>query len=98
MLKIYTDGGCIGNGKPDAVGGIGVYVEGHPEMCVSERLRTPPAATNQRAELTGIIRALQFAKKQPCIIYTDSMYCYNGTTIWMQLWAKNNGRLPQKKL
>jgi ribonuclease HI len=47
--------------------------------------------TNQRAELTAILRALEIAPLQREVhIYTDSSYSINCVTIWYKNWEKNN--------
>jgi ribonuclease HI len=56
---------------------------------VSERLEGNQ--TNQRAELTGIQRALEIAPlHRPLEIITDSSYGINCSTTWYVNWQKNN--------
>lgn len=48
-----------------------------------------PVQTNQRAELTAIIRALQILPNAtPVEIITDSMYSINCVTDWYKGWAR----------
>ena len=73
---IYTDGACKGNPGP---GGWGAWLHsgGHEkELWGGERL-----TTNNRMELTAVIRALATLKR-PCAvtIVTDSEYVKNGIT------------------
>jgi ribonuclease HI len=97
VLRVYTDGACSGNGTHSAVGGVGVFVPSCPALSVSEPLDTTYyEATNQRAELMAIFRALQLAKKlepeeklEKLIIYTDSTYAMKGLEQWSIAWAKN---------
>jgi ribonuclease HI len=47
--------------------------------------------TNQRAELTAILRALEIAPTHREIhIYTDSNYSINCVTTWCKKWKTNN--------
>jgi len=53
--------------------------------------------TNQRAELTGILRALQIVKKtQHLEIITDSSYSINCATVWYKGWTKNGWKTSTK--
>jgi len=55
---------------------------------VSERLGGP-RQTNQRAELTAVLRAIQVAPlHQEVKIYTDSMYSINCVTNWSKNWQR----------
>ena len=68
--SIYTDGACSGNPGP---GGWGAILEWNG---VEKELSGGEAqTTNNRMELTGVIRALS-ALKEPCEVdlYTDSKY------------------------
>lgn len=78
-LHIYTDGACSKNGTKYAKAGIGVYFEGSEYKDVSERISG--IQTNNRAELSAILKALQIVKyDENIIIYTDSEYAINGIT------------------
>jgi ribonuclease HI len=47
--------------------------------------------TNQRAELTAILRALDIAPRhREVTIYTDSMYAIDCVTNWYRNWRRNN--------
>ena len=72
---IYTDGACSGNPGP---AGVGVYFE-HPERRV-EISEFMGSATNNAAELTAILRALEELdeekdKDRRVHLYTDSAWC-----------------------
>lgn len=78
-VLVYTDGGCINNGKPNAKAGYGVYFgEKHP---LNKSQLMYGTQTNNSAELTGIIYAishLHHIKLYPTQVYclvTDSDYC-----------------------
>ena len=65
MYKIFTDGACVKNGKPNAKASYGVIVTGlkfgaigAPENIKLSGIVDP--ASNNRGELTAILVALQF--------------------------------------
>tara|TARA_B110000208_G_C11792212_1_gene438016 strand:+ start:87 stop:731 length:645 start_codon:yes stop_codon:yes gene_type:complete len=92
MINVYTDGSSINNGKSNAIAGIGVYVGDNDKRNISEKLKEQP--TNNRAELTAIIRVFDILKneiscKQKINIYTDSEYSINSLTKWGNSWKKN---------
>ena len=69
-VTIYTDGACSGNPGP---GGWGAILEWNG---VEKELSGGAAdTTNNRMELTGVIRALS-CLKEPCVVelYSDSKY------------------------
>ncbi len=93
QVEIFTDGACKGNPGP---GGWGVLLRngGHEkELSGSE-----PETTNNRMEMTAVIRALN-ALTQPCAItlYTDSKYVIDGITKWIHSWQKKGWKNAQKK-
>lgn len=56
-----------------------------------------PESTNNAAELTAAIRAMECVRHQGIkhlIIKTDSAYTLDGMTTWMYGWAKNNWTKP----
>lgn len=91
--NVYTDGSARGNGRTNATGGIGVYYGEGDSRNVSEPL-TGERQTNQRAELTAAIRALEQAKEGAATsskgtrIVTDSEYTINSFTKWADKWEK----------
>lgn len=94
VLKIYTDGACTANGKPNARGGVGVFFCENDERNISQPLKGP-VQTNQRAELTAFILALTYCADNPTlsssyIIYTDSKYCKDGYQSWLNNWIKRD--------
>ncbi|KAK4096968.1 hypothetical protein N658DRAFT_435065 [Parathielavia hyrcaniae] len=86
---VYTDGSSLGNGRVGATAGVGVYFgEGDPRN-ISERL-PGETQTNQRAELTAILRALETVNlAQDLEIRTDSKYSIQCVTEWYINWEKN---------
>jgi ribonuclease HI len=96
FMDIFCDGACIGNGTHRARAGFGVYVklDGKHFTQVSEALERSELHTNQRAELRGLQRALEFAAEAPphlhIRIFTDSMYSINCITKWADSWRKRD--------
>nr|CAG8581856.1 5046_t:CDS:2 [Entrophospora candida]CAG8589968.1 12476_t:CDS:2 [Entrophospora candida] len=74
-LVVWTDGSSRNNGKHNARAGIGVYWGDNDPRNLSERL-PGYKQTNNRAEITAIIRALQTCTDldSPLEIRTDSIY------------------------
>lgn len=99
---IYTDGGCVGNGKKNAKGGIGIYNETdktvYSQKIVLDTFNTP--VTNNICELFAIKTAIDmYAKSTNSIkIFTDSMYSVNIFTKWAKNWKKNNWTKSDKKI
>lgn len=87
-ITIYTDGACKGN---PGLGGWGVFMEHNSQ--VTELHGGEPATTNNRMELTAVIKALQ-ALTEPCKVdlYLDSQYVRMGITEWITGWKKRNWR------
>ena len=93
MLKIWTDGSCLGNPGP---GGWAFIATNGKET--AERSGGEKDTTNNRMELTAVIRALTAAKKHSELeIHTDSQYVKNGTQIWLAQWKNNNWKNASKK-
>ena len=93
QIQVWTDGACSGNPGP---GGWGVLIkDGDNE---TEKHGGEPATTNNRMELTAVIRALQ-ALKRPCRarIHTDSQYVQLGISRWIHSWKKNGWKTADKK-
>lgn len=85
---VWTDGACSHNGTARAVAGVGVYFgRGDARNC-SEAL-AGRRQTNQRAELTAAIRALEIEPEGPLEVRSDSMYVVNGATCWIHAWRRS---------
>ena len=92
-VEIYADGACKGNPGP---GGWGVLLRtGQAEK---ELYGGEAATTNNRMELTAVIRALE-SLKRPCKVrlYTDSQYVQKGITSWIHDWKRRAWRTADKK-
>ena len=94
QVTIYTDGACSGNPGP---GGWGAILEWNG---VDKELSGGEAqTTNNRMELTGVIRALS-ALKEPCEVdlYTDSKYVLDALTKgWAKSWRARGWVKADKK-
>lgn len=65
---------------------------------VAERLKGKPQ-TNQRAELTAVLRTLQtIPETEPLLIRTDSLYSINCITKWSMKWETNDWRTSGKEV
>jgi ribonuclease HI len=88
VIEIYTDGACRGNPGP---GGWAVLLkkgEREREISGAETL-----TTNNRMELTAVIRALEALNRRvQANLYTDSEYVRRGVLEWMPEW-KSRGWL-----
>ncbi len=83
-IDIFTDGACKGNPGPGGWGAI-LRMGGHEkELSGSE-----PATTNNRMEMTAVIRALN-ALTESCDVrlHTDSRYVIDGKTKWLEGWKR----------
>ena len=93
MLKIYTDGSCLGNPGPG--GWAFVATDGKN---VAERSGGETDTTNNKMELMAVIRALSATKKHSAVeIHTDSQYVKNGMQSWIKNWKKNGWKTADKK-
>lgn len=74
QVTIYTDGACSGNPGPGGWGAILMYGAHKRELSGGEA-----DTTNNRMELTAVIRALSLLK-EPCIVelWSDSKYVIDG--------------------
>ncbi|MGI9376892.1 ribonuclease HI [Altererythrobacter sp. FM1] len=83
-VEIFTDGACKGNPGP---GGWGALLRMGPHE--KELSGGEADTTNNRMEMTAVIRALE-ALIEPCEIslYSDSKYVIDGITKWVDGWQK----------
>ena len=82
-VTIYTDGACSGNPGPGGWAAILSYKGREKELSGGEA-----DTTNNRMELTAVIRALELLK-EPCAVtvYTDSQYISRAITEgWLKKW------------
>ena len=93
IINIYADGGCRGNPGPGGWGVLLQYAEAEKELWGGEA-----DTTNNRMELTAVIRALE-ALKRPSVahVHTDSQYVQKGISEWIHNWKRNGWRPADKK-
>ncbi|HEV2442263.1 MAG TPA: ribonuclease HI [Steroidobacteraceae bacterium] len=92
-VVIYTDGACRGNPGPGGWAAL-LSVAGREKELVGAEALT----TNNRMELTAVIRALE-ALKRPvrARVYTDSEYVRRGITEWVRAWKERGWRTADRK-
>ena len=94
LVTIYTDGACSGNPGPGGWGAILEYMGHEKELSGGEK-----NTTNNRMELTAVIKALQ-ALKEPCTVelYSDSKYVIDALEKgWAVGWRKKGWIKSDKK-
>ncbi len=93
-VQIFTDGACRGNPGPGGWGAVMRYGEKEKTLHGGET-----STTNNRMELTAVIKALECLKgnKWPIDITTDSKYVLQGITEWIEGWKKKGWRNASKK-
>ena len=92
-IYIYSDGACKGN--PGAGGWGALLVSGghRKEICGGEA-----NTTNNRMEMTAVIRALESLKRPSKVeVHTDSQYVQKGVSEWMAGWKRRNWRTADGK-
>jgi ribonuclease HI len=93
LINIYADGGCRGNPGP---GGWGVLMQSGENS--KELWGGEANTTNNRMELTAVIRALEALKRPTAAhIHTDSQYVQKGISQWIHNWKRNGWRTADKK-
>ena len=93
MIKIYTDGSCIGN--PGKGGWAAIVInDGKKTQIKGSKKNT----TNNQMELMAAIEALKkIPEGQEIQIYTDSKYVKQGITEWIHNWKKNGWKTANKQ-
>ena len=92
-VVIYTDGACKGNPGPGGWGALLQYDGTERELFGGEE-----HTTNNRMEMTAVIRALESLKRRcPVTIYTDSQYVKNGIETWIHGWKRNGWKTSDRK-
>ena len=93
-VTLYTDGACSGNPGPGGWGCILEYNGHEKELSGGEK-----DTTNNRMELTAVIRGLS-ALKEPCVVelYSDSKYVIDALQKgWVYGWKKRGWVKSDKK-
>ena len=97
----YTDGACGGNGTANSNGGFGVVVLDDNQNLIRQYQHFETGTTNNRQEMKAILWAMvNYGKKFPLQIYSDSAYAIFAFSVWLDKWIANDwktskGRTPE---
>lgn len=97
-ITVYADGGCSGNPGPGAWAYVILADSGKNSVSGFEQL-----TTNNKMELTAVIRALEFIaskngwKNEDVILFTDSQYVQKGISEWIGKWIANGWKTSNRK-
>ena len=97
-IIIYTDGGCRGNPGP---GGWAYIIKA--SKTEKSRSGGDSDTTNNKMELTAVIKSLEAVLKDPALskidieLHTDSQYVKNGISLWINNWIRNGWKTAAKK-
>jgi ribonuclease HI len=92
-IEIFTDGACRGNPGPGGWGAILRAGRNEKELWGGEA-----QTTNNRMELTAVIRALEALKGPSRVrLYTDSQYVQKGISEWIHSWKRKGWKTADKK-
>ncbi len=93
MIKIYTDGSCLGN--PGNGGWAAIIIDDKKKIQIKGSKKN---TTNNQMELLAPIKALKKIPKGSNVqIFTDSKYVKSGITEWIHNWKKNGWKTANKK-
>ena len=93
MIKIFTDGSSRGNPGPGGYGVVMLYKGNRKELSQGYKI-----TTNNRMELTAVIKALEAIKTNniKVTIYSDSKYVVESIEKgWIWNWEKKNFKKKQ---
>ena len=94
-ITIFTDGSSRGNPGPGGWGAVVIVGNKVTEIGGRET-----HTTNNRMELIGAIKALEFVfslNAKRCTLYADSGYLVKGMTEWIHNWQKKNWKTADRK-
>ena len=93
MIKIYTDGSCLGN--PGNGGWAAILIHDKKKIQIKGSKKD---TTNNQMELLAPIKALKKIPKGSNVqIFTDSKYVKSGITEWIHNWKKNGWQTANKQ-
>ena len=93
MIKIYTDGSCLGN--PGDGGWAAIIIENEKKTYIKGSKKD---TTNNQMELLAPIKALEKIPQGSKVqIFTDSRYVKSGITEWIHNWKKNGWKTANKQ-
>ena len=92
-VDIYSDGACRGNPGPGGWGAVIKFGQSRKEILGGEK-----ATTNNRMEMTAVIRALASLQNGSRVrVFTDSQYVQKGISEWIGGWKRKGWRTADKK-
>lgn len=93
LVKLYTDGACLGNPGPG--GWCCILRSGtHEKILRGGEAQT----TNNRMEILAVLEGLRALNRSSRVeIYSDSQYVLKGINEWLPGWVRNNWKNSQKK-
>ncbi len=89
LLRIYTDGACSGNPGPG--GWAWASSRSH------HRSGGDAATTNNKMELTAVLRAIEDNPGRPLCVVMDSTYVKDGLQKWSVNWRRNGWMTKDRK-
>ena len=93
MIKIYTDGSCLG--YPGNGGWASIIIDDKKKIQIKGSKKD---TTNNQMELLAPIKALKKIPKGSNVqIFTDSKYVKSGITEWIHNWKKNGWKTANKQ-
>ena len=93
VVVIHSDGACRGNPGPGGWGATIQYSTIRREIFGGET-----ATTNNRMELTAVIRALEALTRHSRVrVYTDSQYVQKGISEWIRAWKRRDWKTADRK-
>lgn len=93
VVEIYTDGACKGNPGRGGWGALLRYGDHERELWGGEAM-----TTNNRMELTAVIRALEALKRPARVrVHTDSQYVQKGVSEWLPHWKRRGWKTSEGK-
>lgn len=93
-VQLFSDGACSGNPGP----GGWAFILRHPKSGKEvEGSGGERETTNNRMELTAVIRGLELLKRPTTVeVVTDSAYVGKGMSEWLPKWKANGWRRKEK--
>jgi ribonuclease HI len=94
---IFADGASSGNPGPGGWGAIIARPDLESQGQVTELGGRDDSTTNNKMELTAVIRALDAIREEtgPVAVYTDSVYVIRGITQWVWGWTRRNWKTAE---
>ncbi len=92
-VEVFADGACRGNPGPGGWGALLRFKDDEKELYGAEA-----DTTNNRMELTAVIKSLE-SLKRPCeiVVTLDSKYVLDGMQSWIENWKKRGWKTAAKK-